>query len=458
MNFFRNNRGAVAPIVAMAVGALVAAAGAATDYARAQMVQTKLSDTLDAAGLAAGSTMSSQQDVQDTAQNYFKVNFPSGYMRSSAQLTGVTANQTGTVLTLHATANVPTVFMQMMGIDSIPVSADTEITRKSGGLELALVMDNTGSMAGTKIQSLISAASELVDILFGDDTTKDDLWIGLVPFSQAVNIGPSRSSWINSTYKTLDWGPSGYNVWAGCVDARVTGGGNITDDPPTSSPFNAYYWPSDSYNTWKTTTTKKGKTTTTYSTFTTTVGPNAYCPQPLQIMSNSKSTVLAGIQTMQARGNTHIDVGAVWGWRMLSPRWRGLWGGAMNTNNLPLDYSSPNMTKAAVILSDGDNTMSSQIYTAYGYLSQGQLGTTNATTAVKKLDSNLLSVCTAMKSHGIKIYTILFDVDASDTNAINLFKKCASADDYFFNSPTNAELEKAFQQIGDSLSNLRVSK
>jgi hypothetical protein len=63
-----------------------------------------------------------------------------------------------------------------------------------------------------------------------------------------------------------------------------------------------------------------------------------------------------------------------------------------------------------------------------------------------------------MKSHGIKIYTILFDVPASNTTAINLLKNCASQADYFFLSPDSTTLNNAFKQIGDSLSNLRISK
>jgi hypothetical protein len=175
-------------------------------------------------------------------------------------------------------------------------------------------------------------------------------------------------------------------------------------------------------------------------------------------MSNAKSTVLSGLTKMEARGNTHINVGAVWGWRMLSPRWRGAWGGAMDANSLPLDYSTPNMTKAAVIMTDGDNTMSNSVRSAYGYLSENHLGTTNASTSVTKLNNKLTSVCNSMKSHGIKVYTILFNVPASNTTVINLMKNCASEDDFFFNSPSADTLEKAFQQIGDSLSNLRISK
>ena len=55
-----------------------------------------------------------------------------------------------------------------------------------------------------------------------------------------------------------------------------------------------------------------------------------------------------------SRGGTAGNEGLAWGWRVLSPRWRGLWGG--NTpNTRPLDYKTANTDKVAVILTDGDN-------------------------------------------------------------------------------------------------------
>lgn len=444
--FFADERGVAAPIIALSFMSLIAATGAAVDYARGQMVQQKLSDTLDSAGLAAGSTLSSQ-DPSDMVNNYFNVNFPQGYMDATLSPVTVTMNDAKDVLDLNASATVPTIFMKIMGINEMTVSAKSEITRKAGGLELVLVMDNTGSMAGSKLTALKSAATDLVDILFGSDSTKDKLWIGLVPFAQAVNIGTGYSSWINQTdYATKNF----HGVpWAGCVMAR-TGGLDQTDDVPTTQKFKAYYWADDSNNDWL---TNKGKLNSGIGA---NLGPNKYCSQQITEMTNQKSTILAGINNMQARGNTHIDLGAVWGWRMISPNWRGVWGGTMAANNLPLDYGTKNMAKAVVILSDGENTMSNSVFTAFDYLSKGVLGTTNATTAVNTLNARTTAVCNAMKSHGIIVYTIMFDL--SNPSVETLFRNCASRPDYYFSSPTSAELSQAFHTIGDSLSNLRISK
>ena len=48
----------------------------------------------------------------------------------------------------------------------------------------------------------------------------------------------------------------------------------------------------------------------------------------------------------------------------------------MDANDLPLAYNTPRMKKAVVIMTDGANTMSAPIRTAYGFLGEGKLGST----------------------------------------------------------------------------------
>jgi Flp pilus assembly protein TadG len=446
LSFLRDERGVAAPIIALALTSLISATGASVDYARAQMVQTKLADTLDAAGLAAGATLSSQEPTE-VAQNYFDVNFPQGYMDAQLAPLSVQENSTHTQLTLSASATIPTVFMGIVGIDTMNVDATSEITRKTGGLELTLVLDNTGSMAGSKLTSLKSASSELVNILFGENETEEKLFIGVVPFSQAVNVGPSHTSWLNSNPSSLFWGPAS---WAGCVENSATEALDTDDTPPPTQRWPVYYWADDDNNDWR---RNNGQARSGLGNA---LGPNKGCPQEVLRMTNVKADILGSLNTMQAVGNTHVNVGAVWGWRMLSPRWRGLWGGTMDANSLPLDYGTPHMSKAVVIMTDGENTMSSTVRSAYGYLSERRLGTNNGTNAVTELNQRLTAVCNALKSHGIKVYTIMFDLNNQSVE--NLFRNCASDPDYYFNSPTAEELSHAFRTIGDSLSNLRISK
>lgn len=445
MQFFRSEKGAVLPLVGLAFFILFGAVGLAIDISRRELAQAKLSNSLDAAGLAAGSTVNTT-NVETEVNKYFYVNYPVGYMGSTITSLTSEVSQNNTVITLTAEGNVPTVFGKIFGFFNMAIAAESEITRSTKGMELVLVMDNTGSMgSNNKLEDMQSAATELLNILYGPDDTVDDLWVGIVPFSQAVNVGTSHSAWMNASYLAgRNWGPTS---WGGCVDARYTGR-DITDDPPSSELFRAYYWPDDSNNDWR-------RDDGTYRSINSTRGPNKSCPEPMLPMVAEKSTAIDTINDMQAVGNTHVGQGAVWGWRMLSPRWRGLWGGQMNTNSLPLDYNTPLMNKAVVILTDGQNTMDNSNRTAYWYLSNGRLGSTNQSNAVTALNNKLTSVCTSMKSRGIIVYTVAFDNPGASIET--LMRNCASDPSYYFDSPTGSDLQQAFRLIGDSLSNLRIS-
>jgi hypothetical protein len=165
---------------------------------------------------------------------------------------------------------------------------------------------------------------------------------------------------------------------------------------------------------------------------------------------------------MQAVGGTEIPTGMSWGWRMLSPRWRSQWGGQMNANGQPYDYNTPLMYKVAIMMTDGDNDISYNVYSAYGYPNTGQLGATacsgsNCTLGESRLNTRTTQICDSMKANGIIIYTIALGSSVSVTGQ-NLLRACATSSDYYFLSPTTNELQAIFRQIGDSLANLRISQ
>ncbi len=459
----REQNGSAIPFIAIGLFAIMSAVGASIDMSRAQLVQARMSSALDNAGLAAAATASTT-NINTEAKKYFDANFPANYMGATVGTLVVTPNADNSVLSLSITGSVPNTIMKIVGYDNTPISARSEVTRGSKGLEVILVMDNTGSMtdsAGSgvsKISAAKTAATSLVNILYGSNETVPNLWIGLVPFSQAVNIGNSRTSWVDADY--FNWGTTS---WGGCVESRSNGTlspqYDITDDVPTTRLFPKYYAPDDGNNNWKS--TSHGVTTYNISS---SRGPNLSCPKAVTPMTSSKTTISNAINAMTTGGLTHIDLGIAWGWRMISPRWRGLWGGEMNTNNLPLDYNSPLMNKAIIIMTDGDNTLTDGNYTAYGYPSAGQLGsnpcpTSACSTGETQLNTRTTAVCNNIKANNsnVIIYTIALGTGIG-TTAKNMLQGCASKPEYYFNSPTTTDLTTAFNQIGDSLANLRISK
>jgi Flp pilus assembly protein TadG len=492
--FYRSESGMTLPLLAISMIMITGMVGIAIDTARAQMVQSKLQFSLDAAGLAGGSTVSTS-DLNTEVNKYLNVNF-NGYLGSTISSVNISTNSSNTTITLAATATLPSTFMAVLGINTLTVNANSQISRAVTGLELVLVLDNTGSMnnsAGggvSKISALQTAANALITTLFnGQQTAPKNLYVGIVPFSQAVNIGTSHTTWMNTTYdNTLNWYTTS---WAGCVDARLNGEDTV-DDPPVSSNantlFEAYYWPSDTaatiqsklgtsssnatsmfnnYSQWPTYNSQyglniwQGKVSNIqrYASPLDTLhqGPNYLCPQQVTPMTTSLSTLTTAINGMVAEGDTLINQGLQWGWNMLSPRWNGLWGGTMNANNLPLPYHTSGMNKAIVLLTDGENTIDNVAHGAYWYLSNNRLGSTNGTTAVNTLNSRTLALCTAMKNNGVYIYTIALGTDTTPTS-LALLQSCATGTNYYFNSPSTTQLQSIFSAIGDSLSNLRVSQ
>jgi Flp pilus assembly protein TadG len=510
--FAADERGSALPLIGVSIFVLLGSTGIAVDMGRVQMAQSRMSAALDAAGLAAGANVSTV-DLNQEVTKYFNANYPTGYM--GTQVTGLTVSgdENLTVLTLRAEGVVPMTFMQLFGITSMPIDAEAEITRYSSGMELVLVLDTTGSMSSSsgsgqsKMDAAKTASATLLNSVYGNLDVRDNLWVGVVPFSQSVNVGSARADW--SQPDTFNWGPTS---WQGCVDAREADNRDVTDDPPTAPNgvvperrFPKYYWPDDSNNDWigsalgsptttticnrnssctcsnfgpcTTTTTAQGTVAiacsgsgnnrsctrtvrnyvTTYN-ISSTRGPNKMCNDyPIQPLVRSKTTVINAVNQLEPEGNTHIGLGAAWAWRLLSPRWQNYWGGDMNANQLPLAYNTPLMSKVVVLMTDGDNTIDSNNWGSYWYLNAGKLGTTNQSAAVTSLNNRLLTTCTNMKNNGIIVYTVAFGTSIS-TSARNMLQACASRPEYYFYSPTGATLQASFRQIGDSLANLRISR
>src|SRR3546814_9653337 len=95
------------------------------------------------------SDWSSDVCSSDLVLKYINGNFDRGTLKGTPSI--VAGADDGTVA-VSATASVPTHFMKMFGVDSVDVSASaTAQALGAGGMELSLVLDITGSMAGTKI-------------------------------------------------------------------------------------------------------------------------------------------------------------------------------------------------------------------------------------------------------------------------------------------------------------------
>ena len=458
----RNNSGATSTFIAAAAIPLVAFTGLAIDTARGYFVKARLNYALDSAALAGGKVMFDTAARDAAIDKFFTANFPDGYMNSTVTGPTLTVNTEDQTIKLDASVEMETSLMKVVGIDTVGVAASSEVQRQIKGMELALVLDNTGSMRHTapsssqpKIDDLKDAALQLTNILYAGREEVDDFYVAIVPYTSMVNVGNQHASWLTG------YNPAAYNptVWKGCVEARHTGIRDRNDDPPSVEAFVPAYWPQ--------TATSLDWPPVVETNESNARGPNANCAAAIQPLIKAKTDVDDVLEAMTywRHGGTMGNQGLVWGWRVLSPRWRGLWDGDDPTD-LPKDYIADLVAnneelsdKAVIVMTDGQNNIVSNHYSAYGMRQWARLGSTNGNTIANEINARMLETCDQMKDEGIIIYTITFDTEGTSNQAVrDTYRNCATTDDHYFNSPGEQELTAAFIAIGTQLSNLRIAK
>ena len=123
--------------------------------------------------------------VTATANNYFQTN---SSIKIAAQLNTQVDTATG-IVGGSAQLTLDTTFMKLAGISSLPISVMSQAAYSVGVSEVALALDTTGSMTGSKIQAAQQAANDLVDGLFNMPNAAQNLRVSLVPFTSYVNVG-----------------------------------------------------------------------------------------------------------------------------------------------------------------------------------------------------------------------------------------------------------------------------
>jgi Flp pilus assembly protein TadG len=187
------------------------------------------------------------------------------------------------------------------------------------------------------------------------------------------------------------------------------------------------------------------------------VGSDNPCasPNPIMPLTTDTNALNTRISSLTAAGSTAGHIGFAWGWYLLSPNFSYLW----SAPNQPAAYGAPSTMKIAVLMTDG------AFNTSYcnGVISQtsgsgsGSTGNhINCNSANGDAATQALAVCTAMKAQGVTVYTVGFDLQG-DQNAISLLTNCATNSQHFYDAATGADLQAAFQDIANQITQLRIS-
>ena len=192
--FFKDRRASVVPLFALTIIPITGLIGASVDYSRASAVRASMQAAADFTALALSRTANSvdKPALQTIATNYFQAVFN----RPEAQNLAVTTDYTttnGSQLVVTGSATVKTVFMGIMGFQELAVAASGTATWGMTRLRVALVLDNTGSMASSgKMTALKTATKNLLTQLKSAASKDGDVYVSIIPFAKDVNAGPGN--------------------------------------------------------------------------------------------------------------------------------------------------------------------------------------------------------------------------------------------------------------------------
>ncbi|NQZ13863.1 MAG: VWA domain-containing protein [Alphaproteobacteria bacterium] len=471
LKYLSHCAGGVAVAFGLTVPVVVASVGVSVDMAQSYLVKSRLSGALDAAALAAAASASEDEgEIEDVVERFLEANYPDGRI---GETTSIEVSLDGGELTVEASAKLDTSFMKLFGYPTVDVETYTVVQREVRGLEVVMVLDNTGSMTtNNNIGALQEAAESFVEILFDRASDPDGIKIGMVPYSSSVNVGPyglgidideddygepfvqapdvdiyddyvsGQSPYSTGQYgideDDLEYDPSEEGQWHGCVLAEDYS----LDVEDHDGPWEMYrYDYNGSTNSWYDNVYRWSPYTTYGDYYNHYYGPNIYCPrQPIVPLSSDEDFLYDAIDNMNASGNTLGNIGLVWGWRVISPEEPFIEGAAYDDNE---------WDKAILMMTDGVNTMSS-VYSAYGRSDDHSVDADD-------LNDRMAEICEAIKAEGVLVYTVTFDSGVDDETK-EFYEDCATTTAQYYDAPSQDDLIEVFEQISRELSNLYVKE
>jgi Flp pilus assembly protein TadG len=484
--FRQANSGNVAVMFALVAVPLTAAIGLAIDMGRIYHIGLDTQGALDAAALAAGRV--AQIDKSGTltqasaaASAYFdqakptdvvetKINFAPNDQHTEFKVTATSWVRTPFLSVLHvfgarsSAADAPSACRgNYYACTKIVTTATAEICLNCGqddgtNLEIALMLDLTGSMQGDKIEDLKAAAADLVKIVIWEDQSKWTSKVALAPFAAAVNVGPYFTQITGKADREDNDGRSSRNIhyppeclrnngsvrddcrdndhkyneppyiakYATCVVERNDASTRDTDAPPNKDE------PATLLPTWNDATSSMSKT----------CDPTA----AIVPLTKERQTLVDIIEKKLAtNGSTAGQLGTAFAWYLLSPKWAAVWP----EESRPTPYGTPKTKKIAVLMTDGEyNTLQGKQYND---------GSSQATTALDQAKT----LCAGMKKNAlpddpnIEIFTVGFKLTTKASKA--MLKDCATDASHYYETSTGDALKAAFRDIALRISKLRLT-
>ncbi len=488
----RDQSGAYAVAMGIAIIPVLLGIGFAVDYGRLIRARSHMQELADGTVLAlAASRKTGKTELTTLAENFIASNIETDVVQK-AEISTLSENDGAITLSLQS--DIPAYFMSLANIRTLDVGTTAVAVRGvSGTVEVSLVLDNTESMNyDNKIQTLKVAAKNLVDTLFSNKDA--DIRIALVPYAEQINVGTKyrKEPWVSvppdqsvttpaadpyltqpmkNTTECETWKEAGSKVeekdgvkvtttwprscskykqvkngdpywvypkpttktysWYGCVGSRINASKLLLDDLQPTVKYPGYVTESGAIK----------------------------CLKEIVPLSDDQTGLKKAIDGMiTSRSgytpNTYIPGGLQWGLNTLSPA-------APFEEGLDYDPRNSKPRKAIVLMTDGLNTrrVATTGKTNFDFLKSGNLiGDNIAATEAQRpqVNTDTVTLCDYVKKQKIEIFTVAFKVD--DGPAKEMLEDCASDKDHYYDASDPDKLLEAFGDIADSLTMVRLTK
>lgn len=519
--FAADEAGVTSVIFAIMFSVFFLVAALAVDWGIGTTEKLRQQEALDAATLAASEKLGlPEQDTEGpaVAHAFFAANTGNDPRKT---IDSIEFDEEAGEIVAATSSTLLTHLLKAVGIEYMTPSSRSTVAKAVGTVEVVLVLDNSGSMAGQWLTDLKAAASTLLNVAMTGSRGTDRVRVGVVPFAASVNVGAwnATSGWIDtaglapSHYENFEGPTSRLDLfsamsvpWGGCVEARPSPH-DVEDTAPTAMdgatlfvPMFAPDEPDDANDgdssrtvdypnnylgdglgscpdTRVCTRTSRRGTCTRWApgpALSPETAQARVCKYDLETPDSSAPGPNQGCTTTPIRPLTStrddieasIDAMVARGNTNIAEAL--MWGVRVLSPDEPFTegraYDTQGNEKFLVLMTDGENNLGAgysnqnrSIYTPYGYASKGRLGTTYTQTGYR----NVLNAKTAATCATAKAHGIKVYTIAfrleSNPTTLELLRNCASTAEAAFKATDGAGLSTAFRAIARDITKLRVA-
>ena len=470
---FRNDRGNVVMIFALALVPILAVAGTAIDISRMQSAKIQMSSLLAQAVLASAN-LSYTDEPEALIEDWMKSQMSQfGYDPADLEVTVVSNIALNSKdVTATARLTMDTAVMYMFGQDRVTIEVDSTAVQSITNIEIAMVLDISSSMRGNRLTSLKAASTDFIDIMLTPDTLNTTS-INVVPFGGTVNIGDSLFNKfavpMSSPTTIVDPDDDDYDIGTNVETSpfRFTNGETcieaIQDDYDTEMlPLADRGQVPDFWRWWNN---------------------HPWCPEDASavFLNSSNPTALKNhLNGMVLSDGTGMDIGTMWGLKVLSPSFRGELGG--DYPGRPLEFDILESQKVMIVMTDGAITAQNRpedpdignVHTnrpwnraphTSAISNQGNrqnMQTTRSRGSATTSSSNDSGVgrfkkaCEEAKARGVQVFTIGFQI-RSGSLPDRILEECATSASYYYHVE-GLDLTATFQSIAAQVNALRITQ